>query len=203
MRALIVVDVQNDFCPGGSLAVTDGDKVIPVINKLLTKFELVIFTKDWHPENMKAFASNKKGKKPFDTYKYGGETHILWPDHCVQNTPGADLHKDIKFDNINGEFYIIKKGTDENFHPYSGFGGTELAEFLREKNVDDVFITGLALDFCVKDTCIDASHEGFKTVLIIDGTKPIESDISETLIALSEANVKIIESWELGLFNLM
>lgn len=201
-KCLLVVDVQNDFCPGGSLPVPDGDKVIPVINKLMSKFELVIFTKDWHPADMKAFASNRKNKKPFDTYKYDGETHVLWPDHCVQNTPGADLHKDLNLGDINGEFYIFKKGTDSKYHPYSGFGGTELAEFLREKEVDDVFVTGLALDYCCVDTAIDASHEGFKTVMVIDATRPINENIDETLIKLSEANVKIIESWELPLFNL-
>lgn len=211
MKALIVVDAQYDFFPatkenydsgqGGSLAVPNGDQIIPVINKLLNKFELVIFTKDWHPKDMRAFASNRKGKNPFDTYKYDGETHVLWPDHCVEDTYGAMIHEDIDLSQIQDKVYIVKKGTDKNFHPYSGFSAPELQDILEENKVDDVYIVGLALDYCVKDTCIDSAMAGFKTVLIIDGTKPIVENIDDTLVELSEANVKIIESWEFGLFN--
>jgi len=203
MKALIIVDVQNDFCPGGSLAVKDGDKVIPVINKLMSEFDLVIFTKDWHPEGMKAFASSYKTKKPFDKYKVNGVEDTLWPDHCIQNTIGAELHKDLNLALIKKDFYIFKKGTEKNHHPYSGFDGTELAEFLEERKVDKVFICGLALDYCCVDTAIDASFLGLDTTLILDATKPVnENNIEETLIKLYEANVKIIESWEIPLLNL-
>lgn len=203
MKALIVVDAQNDFFPGGSLAVPNGDKILPVVNKLIDKFDLVIFTMDWHPQTMKAFASNREGKEPFETYKYGGETHVLWPDHCVQETPGAMIHKGIDMDKIPNEVYFVKKGEDKNFHPYSGFGAPELEELLVQKGVDDVYVCGLALDYCVKDTCIDAAMSGFKTVLVMDGTAPINKDIDDTLVELSDANVKIIEAWEMGLFNLL
>lgn len=212
-RCLIVVDAQYDFFPaskeeydqklGGALAVKNAEQIIPVINKLLPEFDLVVFTKDWHPADMKAFASSRKGKEPFDTYKYGGETHVLWPDHCVQDTRGAMIHEDIDLSKIRNEFYIIKKGTDKNFHPYSGFGAPELEELLIDKGVDDVFIVGLATDYCVKDTCVDAALAGFKTVLVIDGTRAISDNLDDTLIELSDANVKIIESWEMNLFNLL
>lgn len=202
-RALIVVDAQNDFFEGGSLAVANSNKILSVINKQINKFDLVIFTMDWHPQDMRAFASNRKDKKPFDTYQYDGETHTLWPDHCVQDTEGAKIHKDINMDNIKDEVYFIKKGTDKNFHPYSGFSAPELEELLLKKKVDDVFVVGLATDYCVKDTCIDSAMAGFKTVLIMDGTAPINENIDDTLVELSDANVKIIESWEMGLFNLL
>lgn len=199
MKALIVVNVQNDFCPGGSLAVKDGDKIVPVINSMISQFDLVIFTKDWHPAGMKAFASSYKSKKPFDKYKVNGEEDTLWPDHCVQNTQGAELHKDIDFAKIPKDFYIFKKGTTKSHHPYSGFDGTELAEFLEERKVETVFICGLALDYCCVETAIDSSFLGFDTTLILDATKSINPDISDTLIKLYEANVKIKESWELNL----
>ena len=209
-KALIVVDVQNDFCPGGSLAVADGDQIIPIINKLLPKFELIIFTKDWHPEGMDAFASSHPGKQPFDKYFPVLQPmdrplieDILWPDHCIMNTLGAEIHKDIDFGLIKGDFYIFKKGMKKNSHPYSGFGGIGLKEFLQEKEINQVFICGLATDFCCKDTAIDAANYGFNTVFILDATKPINTDLSDTLASLYNNNVKIIESWELPLFNLL
>jgi nicotinamidase/pyrazinamidase len=212
MKALIVVDVQYDFLPaseedyknklGGALAVKNGDKIIPVINKLLPKFDLIIFTKDWHPAGMKGFASSHKNKKPFDTYKSRGKTDTLWPDHCVQDTRGADLSDDLDFSKIKGDFYIFKKGLNKNHHPYSGFEGTDLGDFLRRKKVDDIYIVGLALDFCVKDTAIDGIKEGFKVVVIEDGTMPINEDINEVLKTFMENNINFIESWELPLFNL-
>lgn len=215
MKALIVVDAQYDFMPvsesdyengqGGALAVKDGDQIIPVINELLPKFDLIIFTKDWHPEKMEAFASYHEGKKPFDTYTNSkGVEDTLWPDHCVADTRGADLHDDIDFGLIKGDFYIFKKGMKEKDHPYSGFGAEGLAEFLKEKNVHQVFVVGLALDFCVKDTMIDAIKEGFDTVLVINGTKGIASESSlEAVEEFLAIGGKIIESWELPLFNLM
>lgn len=212
-KALIVVDAQYDFMPateenyknnlGGALAVTDGDQIIPVINELLTKFELVIFTKDWHPEGMKAFASSYKTKKPFDTYKVNGVEDTLWPDHCIQHTRGADIHEDIKFENIDGDFYIFKKGMNQKQHPYSGFGAEGLEEFLNNRGVHEVFIVGLALDYCVKDTAIDAAMRGFDSVVIEDGTRPIDPNINPTLELFHQAGVKIIESWELDMYNLL
>jgi len=203
MKALIVVDAQNDFMPGGSLAVTDGDKIVSVVNDLLPEFKLVIFTKDWHPSNMDAFASQHEGKKPFDKYTTrDGSEDTLWPDHCVADTNGAELHNGIDFNKIKGDFYFFKKGENVFYHPYSGFGGTDLAEFLREKNVDKVFIVGLALDYCVADTAIDAAMEGFESVVIKDGTRPISEDINPTLEKFKEADVKVIDRWELSLYLL-
>jgi len=212
-KALIVVDAQYDFMPaseedyangmGGALAVTDGHQIIPVINELLTRFDLVIFTKDWHPKGMKAFASSYKTKKPFNTYKVKGVEDTLWPDHCVQNTRGADIHEDINLDLIEGDLYIFKKGMDKNCHPYSGFGAEGLEEFLNERGVEEVFIVGLALDYCVKDTAVDAAMKGFDTVVIEDGTRPIDPNINPTLKEFQQAGVKMIESWEFDMYNLM
>jgi nicotinamidase/pyrazinamidase len=203
-RALLVIDLQYDFCPGGALAVPDGDKIIPVVNMLLAKFDLVIFTKDWHPENMNAFASNHPGKLSFDKYiTSDGKEDTLWPSHCVADTPGARLHEKIDFGRISGEFYIFKKGTEKNYHPYSGFGGTDLEKFLREKGIEDVFITGLATDYCVKDTALDASKFGFNTVVVIDGCRAIAEDIEPTLQGFFKAGIEVVESWELKMYDLL
>jgi nicotinamidase/pyrazinamidase len=192
-KALIIVDLQNDFCPGGSLAVPDGDEVVEVINEFLPKFDLIIFTKDWHDPEMEAFASQHKGKKPFDKYiNSDGIEDILWPDHCVMGTKGADLHKDIDFGLIKGSFYIFKKGTEKNYHPYSGFGGTELAEFLKERKVTEVDICGLAGDYCCKDTALDAVKLGFKTNFLLEAIRFINPDNSKILKELKENNVNLI-----------
>jgi len=213
MKALIVVDAQYDFFPateenykngmGGALAVPGADKINSVINKLLSQFNLVIFTMDWHPEGMKAFASSYKTKKPFDTYKVKGKEDTLWPDHCVRGTRGAQIHEDIDFSLIQGDFYIFKKGLEKNHHPYSGFDGTNLEAFLKDRNVDQIFISGLALDYCVKDTAVDGAWAGFKTVVIEDATAAISKDLNGTYQTFLNNNVKMIESWELPLFNLM
>ena len=146
-KALIVVDVQNDFCPGGSLAVAEGNKVVAPLNKLMKEFldraEPVYKTRDWHPEKTKHFAI------------YGG----TWPIHCVQNTPGAQFHPDLLDDpRIN----VISKGVDERADGYSGFDGTQLAQLLRDEDVKEVWVGGLATDYCVKQTVIDGVHHGFK-----------------------------------------
>jgi nicotinamidase/pyrazinamidase len=202
-KALIVVDIQNDFCPGGSLAVPEGDKVVPVINDLLPKFDLVIFTKDWHPARHNGFASVYVDKKPFDTIERGGgfgscvRQDTLWPDHCIQNTPGADLHKDIKFENCKGEFYIFKKGEDVGNDGYSAFESRDLAPFLDGKGFSRLFVCGLALDYCVKETALDAARLGFDVAVIEDACKSISADINPVLKAFEDAEVDIIESWEL------
>ena len=207
-KCLIVVDVQNDFVPSGSLPVEEGDKIIEVVNKLLSLYDIVIFTQDWHPSNHKSFASQHEGKNVFETIDLNGIQQTLWPDHCVQNTPGAELHKDIDFNKITGNFYIFKKGTDSEVDSYSGFydndkrNSTGLAEFLNEQEVTDVLVCGLALDYCCKYTAIDSAMEGFNTTVIIDATRAISKDLTQTMQELKEANVKIIESWELPLFNL-
>jgi nicotinamidase/pyrazinamidase len=204
MRCLICVDVQNDFCTGGSLAVPDGEQIVPVINELLPKFELVIFTKDWHFPTMYAFASQHPGKKPFDKYfNEQGQEDTLWPDHCVENTPGADIHKDINFAKCAKDFYIFKKGNMVHYHPYSGFGEmnekgeSELAEFLRKKEVNEVVICGLAVDYCVRDTALDAAKEGFKTIVIEDATRAINPDLTKLIEEFKKNDIAFIDSWEL------
>ncbi len=202
MKALIVVDAQYDFMPvsaedyanemGGALAVADGDEIIPVINDLLPKYDLVIFTKDWHHPAMYAFASQYPGKQPFDKYtNEQGEEDILWPDHCVENTRGANLHDDIQFEKCGKDFYIFKKGQMVHYHPYSGFSGTDLADFLREKNVTLVDIVGLATDYCVKDTALDAVKEGFETTIIWEGCKGIEKDLTNTIRDILDSGIRI------------
>ncbi len=201
--SLIVVDAQKDFMKGGSLAVKDGDEIVPKINELLQKFNMVIFTQDWHLPNMDAFASQHEGKKPFDAYvNSDGDNDLYWPDHCVMNTAGSQLHDGINLNNISGDFYFFKKGNKVDYHPYSAFGGTELAEFLRDKGIERVFICGLATDFCVADTAIDSTMEGFETIVIKDATKPINENITPTLEKFYDAGVNVIDSWEVGLFLL-
>lgn len=204
MKALIVVDVQNDFCPGGSLPVPEGDKVVPVINDLLPKFDLIIFTKDWHPANHFGFASQHKGRKPFEHLMvadsdrgFGGivmdssivDLGILWPDHCVQNTFGADFHPELKLENCKKDFYIFKKGEDTHAQGYSAFETKELASFLDGKGATELFICGLALDYCVKNTALDAAKEGFDVVVIANACKSIDPDISPVLEAFKKAEI--------------
>jgi len=209
MKALIIVDAQNDFMPGGALAVTEGDGIIPIINSLLPKFDLVIFTKDWHPANHKSFASQHDGEKEFDMIDLNGLEQVLWPDHCVQNTPGADIHPGIDFGKIKGDFYIFKKGMDPEVDSYSGFydngrkNSTGLNEFLDEKGVTDIYICGLALDYCVSYTAIDSAMAGFKTCVIEDATRSISPDVNEVLINFHEAGVALIESWELEMYDIL
>lgn len=199
MNALIVVDVQVDFCPGGALAVPHGDEIVPIINELLPKFDLVIFTKDWHTEDNIGFAS-RHGVDPFDKLPNG---EMAWPNHCVQDTPGADLHPDIDLSLCKKDFYIWKKGDKSDAHPYSAMEGEEpaLATFLEDKGVENVFVCGLALDYCVKATAIDAAMNGFKSVVIEDACKSIDENINTTLEEFKEAGVHFIESYELEMFN--
>jgi nicotinamidase/pyrazinamidase len=196
MKALIVVDVQNDFCPEGALAVPFGDEVVYVINSILPEFDIIIFTKDWHPDKMETFASYHKGKNPLDTVVLkNGQTDTLWPDHCVAETKGAELHDDIDFGVIKGDFYIFKKGLEiEGGHMYSGFDADGLADFLRDKGVTEVYITGLATDYCVKSTALDAVKEGFKTNLIWDACRGIADDLTPVLNELFDKDVNIIDS---------
>jgi nicotinamidase/pyrazinamidase len=197
-KVLIVVDAQNDFMPGGALAVPNGEEIIPVINSLLPEFDLVVFTKDWHPENHKSFASQHPDRKVFDTVSLNGIDQILWPDHCIQNTPGSEIHPDIDFGRIPGNFYIFKKGLNSEVDSYSGFydndrqTSTGLSEFLRERGITDVYVVGLALDFCAAYTAIDAAIEGFNTYVIQEGTRPINSDIQEVLRSFEKAGVNVL-----------
>ncbi len=180
--ALLVIDVQNDFLPGGSLAVVDGDKVIPVINKLIPQYDLVVATQDWHPANHKSFASQHEGKKVFEETELNGMTQRLWPDHCVQGTFGGEFHKDLE---LNTAEAVFRKGMDPEIDSYSGFydnghlKSTGLAGYFKEKGVEEIHFCGIAADYCVYFSIKDALSEGFKTVLIEEATKPIDAESFE------------------------
>jgi nicotinamidase/pyrazinamidase len=169
--ALIIVDVQVDFCPGGALPVPDGDKIIPFINRYIKIFKEnnlpIIATRDWHPPNHISF-------KP-----YGG----IWPIHCVQNTPGAAFHPKLKLPN---DVIIISKATEPNKEAYSGFEGTELSSILNSKGVRRLFIGGLATDYCVKNTVLDALKLGFQAFLLLDGTKGVNVNPDDSKKAIEE-----------------
>jgi len=179
MKALVIIDVQNDFMPGGSLEVPDGDRIVPVINELQEKFDLVVATQDWHPEDHVSFASNHEDKKPFDTINWQGMEQVMWPDHCVMNSRGADFHKAMHTKNIEA---IFRKGMDRNIDSYSGFydnghkKSTGLAGYLRERNATDLFFCGLAADVCVQFSIKDALEEGFAATLVEDATRAISEE---------------------------
>ena len=177
MKALIIVDVQNDFLPGGTLAVKNGFDIIPVINSIQENFDLVVATQDWHPAEHKSFASNHPGKKPFEEITLDGLPQVLWTDHCVQQSHGAEFSKELDTKKIEA---IFRKGMDKNIDSYSGFfdngkrKSTGLAAYLKGRDVDSVFVAGLAADFCVYFTAMDALELGFKTSIITDATKAID-----------------------------
>jgi nicotinamidase/pyrazinamidase len=176
MEALIMVDLQNDFLPAGSLPVPRGDEIIPLVNKLQEKFGLVVATQDWHPQDHGSFASNHPGKKPYDKGELGGLEQVLWPDHCVQGKKGAEFSRCLKTKRVEA---IFRKGMDPTIDSYSGFfdnghkKATGLGGYLRDKQVDTVYVAGLAGDYCVFYTILDARLLGLEAVLIKDATRPI------------------------------
>ena len=184
MKTLVIIDMQNDFIPRGALEVPGGDKIIPVINRLQEKFDLVIATQDWHPENHMSFASSHEEKEPFDTIEWHGMDQILWPDHCVQNSPGAGFHSDLDLQKIEA---IFRKGMDKNIDSYSGFydngheKNTGLAGYLRGRNAHELFFCGLAGDVCVNFSIRDALKEGFSVTLLEDATSPIDAEEFEKI----------------------
>ncbi len=171
MKALIVVDVQNDFCPGGALAVTDGDKVVDPINELSKQFEAdglpIIFTRDWHPANHLSFKEN------------GG----IWPPHCIAGTPGAAFHPNLYFPSVA---FLVSKATEPDMEAYSGFQGTGLASWLRQIDVDELVVAGLATDYCVKNTVIDAIKLGFKVTLALNAIKAVNVNPTDGETAINE-----------------
>jgi nicotinamidase/pyrazinamidase len=176
--ALIVVDPQNDFCPGGSLAVPHGDDIFPVVNEIMPRFRHVLATQDWHPVNHRYFQ------------EYGGP----WPVHCIQDTAGADFHPRLETGPIQD---VVRKGTDPQLDGYSGFAGTDLADRLRRRSVQRVFVAGLATDYCVKATAIEAVDNGFDAYVLTDAIRPVEvtpGDGERALAAMTEAGVHLITS---------
>jgi nicotinamidase/pyrazinamidase len=197
MQALIVVDVQNDFCPGGALAVPDGDAVVPVANGLMDRFELVVASQDWHPEGHVSFASNHAGKMPGDVIDVGGMPQTLWPDHCVQGTPGAAFPPGLDTGSVDR---VFQKGVDPQIDSYSAFfdnarmRATGLAAFLREAGVDEVWLCGLATDYCVKFSALDALDSGFEVVVVEDGVRAVDlvpGDGQRALDELRQAGARI------------
>ena len=175
--ALIVVDVQNDFCPGGRLAVQKGDEVVPVVNALAQRFEHVVLTQDWHPAGHRSFATSHPGRKPFDSIELAYGEQILWPDHCVQGSDGAALHKDLSVPHAQ---LVVRKGFRREVDSYSAFleadrrSRTGLEGYLKERGVKRVFVCGLATDFCVAWTALDARKLGFATAVVEDACRAID-----------------------------
>ncbi len=201
-KALILVDVQNDFSPTGALPVRDGDKIIPVINSLMPSFEHVVATKDWHPLGHASFASSNN-QKVGEVINLNGIPQIMWPDHCVQNTQGSEFIAGLNVDEIT---HVIHKGTNIEIDSYSGFydnqrlQATGLGDYLKSKGVTEVYLTGLATDYCVKFTALDSVSLGFDTTVIKDGCRGVEmtdGDVESAWKQMEQAGCKLILSHEL------
>ena len=199
-QALIVVDLQNDFLPAGALAVGEGDRIIPIVNRLEKQFELVVATQDWHPATHGSFAENHPGKRTGEFIDLNGIHQILWPVHCVQGSFGAEFAKDFNLTRVQK---IVRKGTDAAIDSYSGFFDnarrkeTELGPYLKKAGVTEVFVVGLATDYCVKFTALDAVEMGFKTILVQDACRGVElspGDVARALIEMKEKGVHIVKS---------
>ena len=200
---LIVVDVQNCFLPGGSLAVKDGDQVIPVINRIAKSFDNVVMTQDWHTPHHISFASSHDGKKPFEVIKLSYGNQVLWPDHCVQGTDGASIAKDIS---IPQAVLIIRKGYHNDVDSYSAFleadkeTRTGLAGYLKERKIDTVFITGLATDFCVAWTAMDARNAGLNVYVVEDACRGIDlnGSVAKAWEEMTKLDCKRIQSSDIA-----
>ncbi|MFO7916380.1 MAG: bifunctional nicotinamidase/pyrazinamidase [Candidatus Krumholzibacteriales bacterium] len=202
MKTLVIVDVQNDFIPGGALAVPDGDRIVPVINALQGGFDLVVATQDWHPPNHVSFASNHQGKKPFGQIDLDGMRQTLWPDHCVQGTRGAEFHPELDLRPVEA---IFRKGMDPGIDSYSGFFDnghkktTALAGYLREKEAADLYFCGLAAEICVAFTLKDALGLGFAATLIEDATRALDQeDFHKAKRDLVSKGARVVSSAEIG-----
>jgi nicotinamidase/pyrazinamidase len=201
MKGLVIVDVQNDFMPGGQLEVFGGNMIVPVINRLQKPFDLIVATQDWHPQNHKSFASNHPDKKPFEKIILNGLDQILWPDHCVQGSSGADFHPGLETDRIAA---VFRKGMDPETDSYSGFYdnghriSTGMSGYLKDKGINDIYFCGLAADICVYYTIKDAIKEGFSATLIEDASRPLNRDDFITIKEeLRNLGVRIINSNEI------
>lgn len=202
-QALLLVDIQNDFLPGGALSVPQGDEVVAVANRLMPYFELTVATKDWHPANHTSFAANHPWRRPGQIIKLNGMDQILWPIHCVQDSFGAEFAPGLHTDTIREVFF---KAVDPDIDSYSAFfdnghhRATGLADYLKEQGVDTIFIMGLATDYCVKYSVLDALHLGFDIFVILDGIRGIDredGDSAQAIEAMKNAGAKAIESAEL------
>lgn len=216
MKALYIIDIQNDFCPGGALAVNEGDQIIPLVNELQSKFDLVIMSQDWHPADHGSFAANHPGTEPGQVIDLHGLDQILWPVHCVQGSHGAAFVDGLNTDKVAA---IFRKGTNVKIDSYSGFfdnGGSpavSLAEtssarrastgaygYLKELGITDLYLVGLATDYCVKFTAMDGNRLGFNTHVIQDACRGVNlqpGDVDRALAEMQSAGIKIINSQDI------
>ncbi len=200
--ALLVVDVQNDFCPGGALAVAEGDAVVPVVNALAARFEHVLVTQDWHPQGHISFASSHAGAEPYTAIEVGYGPQTLWPDHCVQHSRGAELHARLELPHVE---LILRKGFRREIDSYSAFlendhvTPTGLAGYLRERELKRLFLVGLAYDFCIRFSAIDGTALGFECVVVEDGCRAVglPGTVDATQAAFAAAGVRRVGASEL------
>jgi len=204
MRALILVDLQYDFCPGGALAVPTGDETIAIANRVMPHFSTVVVTQDWHPADHKSFAVNNPGTKPGDLIDLDGMQQVMWPVHCVQDTLGAEIHGGLDRAKVAD---LFKKGTDPDYDSYSGFfdnghkKSTGLGDYLQQRWIKQVYVMGLATDYCVKFTALDAKNLGFDVFLIEDGCRAVElkpGDGERAIEEMRAAGINVVESGAIG-----
>lgn len=202
MRCLLLIDIQNDFVPGGALAVGEGDRIVPVVNQLQAKFELIVATQDWHPANHGSFAANHAGKRVGELIELEGLSQILWPVHCVQQSPGAEFVQELDMSRVAKVFH---KGTDPQIDSYSGFfdnghrKATGLGDYLKAQGVRALFIVGLATDYCVKFSALDAVALGFETYVVVDACRGVNlqaQDVAQALAEMAQKGVKLCDSSE-------
>lgn len=198
MKALLLIDIQNDFLPGGALAVPGGNEIIPIVNNMMESFHLIVATKDWHPPDHGSFAANYPDRQLFETIDLHGLPQTLWPVHCVQNTPGAEFPAALRTDCTAK---IFQKGTRPEIDSYSGFHdnghrhSTGLADFLRERGVTEITVSGLATDYCVKFTALDAIDEGFRVKLHLTACRGVNlrpTDIENAIVEMRDKGVQIV-----------
>jgi nicotinamidase/pyrazinamidase len=200
---LLIVDIQNDFCPGGGLAVPRGDEVVPLLNRLAARFRHVVLTQDWHPRGHLSFASSYPGRKPYETIALAYGTQVLWPDHCVQGTPGADFRTDLAVPHAE---LVLRKGYHREIDSYSAFvendrrTATGLAGYLRERGLARVFVAGLAFDFCVRYSAEDAHREGLQVTVVEDACRGIDvaGSVAQTQRRLAELGIPCISAETVG-----
>ncbi|MGN6110699.1 MAG: bifunctional nicotinamidase/pyrazinamidase [Kofleriaceae bacterium] len=202
MRALVLVDLQYDFLPGGALAVPRGDEAIEVARRVMPRFDVVVATQDWHPREHRSFAAQHAGRQIGEVIELAGLPQVLWPVHCVQGTRGAELHEQVR-----AVTQVFRKGTDPEIDSYSGFfdnghrKATGLAEWLRERGIDELYVMGLATDYCVKLTVLDARQLGFDVALIEDGCRAVdlaEGDGARAIEAMRAAGARVIRSTDVA-----
>ena len=204
MNVLLIVDVQNDFMPFGALPVAEGDAVVAVANSLSRGFDLVVATQDWHPADHGSFAANHPGTEPGQVIELGGVPQVLWPPHCVQDTPGASFHSGL---DIGPVHHVVRKGIHRDIDSYSGFfendrrTATGLEGFLRERGVTRVTLLGLTTDYCVKYTALDGAALGFEVTVVADGCRAVNlapGDGERALEEMAAAGCRVVQSAELG-----